>query len=448
MLGNIISALGPRFEADVLTIREQDMGYVQKIRKQRLLRVPVGGTYIERVESFQRALSRQLDGDEYDIIHFRSPWEGATIATKREYFDAKYVYEPAHVLPFNTSSAIKTKYMELEKESLELADLVIVSSKWAAKQLELSGYNKPIQVVYPFVNTNLFDWDVTIGLSPMDIVWTDNFDNIKSILFVLNSFAKIKLHKPAFTAGIIGPIDDSIADKITDFMEKNGLSENIKFFGAIDEESLPLIISRGTVGIVPPPTHITSLFRREDSINSVEYMACKVPLVAPDTPFINEITMDGEMAYLYDPNSSNSLAAQILTAIDKSEKFDDKTEIAYNNSREKFSASSMRRKIVKAYARLLPPLQQSEDGVFDSNGIYKSSTISWQGQQTSSTGVGSNRPTGPLFTQDTEEKVQSEITLQIDEIEFEASGTLLGASYDDHNPDLHDETTDPIIPVD
>ena len=48
--------------------------------KTRMLRVPVVGSLPEKVEMFRRAIRRQLEGEEYDVVHLRSAWGGRAVA--------------------------------------------------------------------------------------------------------------------------------------------------------------------------------------------------------------------------------------------------------------------------------------------------------------------------------------------------------------------------------
>ena len=92
----VLKALAARFQVDVLTIRTADMGYVERYRRTRMLRVPVGtGPRQEQVEAFRRAVKRQLEGTEYDLIHFRSAYGGVPICQLKEHLDCKLVFEVA-----------------------------------------------------------------------------------------------------------------------------------------------------------------------------------------------------------------------------------------------------------------------------------------------------------------------------------------------------------------
>lgn len=437
ILGNIIKALGPRFDADVLTIRESDMGYIEKVNRTRLLRVPVGEQYSQQVEAFQRAISRQLDSDEYDIIHFRSPWAGNVIAQKLQYFDSKIIYEPALGRNLMADATMSTRLEEMEQISIDLADLIIVASTYQATYLkEKLGVTKPIHIIAPGVDVDQFDWDVTTGLTRMDLIWVDNFNDLSITDFVFNSLSRIIKTKPDFRAGLVGSVNHEIASELMKQVEKAGLIDAIKFFGPQDIEALPLLMSRAKMGLVSPHINYNTLIPRFDCMNILEYMSCRTVTIAPSNPFTTEITQNGSLAYLYNSALPDSLTYCIESILSDPEKAAETARTAYYTTRNRYTASEMRRRMLYAYAELLPPIS-IEDGLL-SQADDRPHTISWQGKKTSSTGPGSHVPT--VLTEGQSDV--NEISLDIDDIEFEASGVLLGMDVE-----KHDEETDPFQPV-
>src|SRR6185295_10865475 len=77
---NVLKALAGRYQVDVLTIKTGELPFVEKFMKTRMLRVPVGqGALGEQVDAFRRAVKRQLEGEEYDVVHLRSAWGGRAV---------------------------------------------------------------------------------------------------------------------------------------------------------------------------------------------------------------------------------------------------------------------------------------------------------------------------------------------------------------------------------
>ena len=443
LLGNLISALSPRFEADILTIRESELGYIEKFRKHRLLRVPVGGTYMQKVESFQRAISRQLDGDEYDIIHFRSPWEGHTLAQNRQTLDARFIYEPSLSLPLDCAEELQKTFVKLDRQSMDMADLIIVPSLHQEQVLRADPSLAPkLRLIPTGVDVNLFDFEHTTGLSPLDVIWVDNFNDWTATKLVFDGLARLKETRRELTIGLVGPITTAFANDLVGLIARLGLSENVKFFGVQEEEDLPLLISRGRVALVGPRGPGPGALPREDCLNLLEYMACRTPVVAPRLPYVTEVTSDGELARLYAPESAIELSRALLYVLNNPEKAVDMAELAYETVREEYTAAASRRRLVDLYADLLAPLI-SEDSVVTAGsrpGRRKDSSISWQGQRTSSTGVGSPVPVNSPIDDGFHAGDMDTANLNFEDLRFEASGVLLGGS-------LEDEPTNPSHPA-
>lgn len=436
LLGNLISALSGRFEADILTIRESELGYVEKFRKHRLLRVPVGGTYMQKVESFQRAISRQLDGDEYDVIHFRSPWEGHILLQNHTQIDAIFIYEPSLSLPPQTPKDIVDTFVELDRMSLDLADLILVSSEHQARQLRMNPkWASKVRVVHAGIDVNLFDVQHVGGLPLMDIIWVDNFMDLSASALVFDGLARLREQKPDLQVGLVGPIAKPLVDPLVGFISRYQLSECVKFFGVQEDEDLPLLICRAKVGLVGPRMPSPGAFLREDCINLLEYMACHVPVVAPRLPYIADITENGELARLYMPDNALDLSKNLLYMLNNPDKASRIAQDAYDTVRDKYTAAGMRRAFISVYADLMASFMTIEGTTAPeelSRPVRRrDSTLSWRGHRTSSTGVGSPVPVDspiddglPLYEMDT-------ANINIDELQFAASGVLLGIPLED-----------------
>src|SRR6478609_5254530 len=90
---NVLKALAPRYSVDVLTLRAGTMPFQERFMKTRMLRVPVVGPLPEQVDMFRRAIRRQLEGEEYDVVHLRSAWGGQAVLSGIQ--SGRFVYEVA-----------------------------------------------------------------------------------------------------------------------------------------------------------------------------------------------------------------------------------------------------------------------------------------------------------------------------------------------------------------
>src|SRR5579872_1955237 len=95
-LENVCKALGPRHIVDVLTVRGFEQLSVERTHRARILRVPVGnGDLATRVDTFRRALKRQLESSEYDAVHARDGWCAGVLDSAKGTLGFKLVFEIA-----------------------------------------------------------------------------------------------------------------------------------------------------------------------------------------------------------------------------------------------------------------------------------------------------------------------------------------------------------------
>jgi len=90
-----------------------------------------------------------------------------------------------------------------------------------------------------------------------------------------------------------------------------GLSDRVKFAGAVSDSELPDHYRLADVFAFP------SIDRSEAfGIAALEAMSCGVPVVASDLPGVRTIVRDGETGYLVKPGSVSALAARLADILD------------------------------------------------------------------------------------------------------------------------------------
>jgi len=154
---NVLKALAPRYSVDVLTLRAGTMPFQERFMKTRMLRVPVVGALPEKVEMFRRAIRRQLEGEEYDVVHLRSAWGGRAILAGTT---GRLVYEVARSPegePRAADEALSEALAAEETLCLERADLILAPTETARDVLTTRGLGARVEVVPPGVDIDQFD---------------------------------------------------------------------------------------------------------------------------------------------------------------------------------------------------------------------------------------------------------------------------------------------------
>src|SRR5262249_18266828 len=129
-LRNVVKALAPRFAVEVMALKGTDQPVVERYLKARLLRVPAHAQSLaDQIDAFRRAVRRQLDGEEYDVVHFRDAWSGLPICERKAELSARLVYDVAlspQGEPRAADGELAAALFESESFCLERADLILV----------------------------------------------------------------------------------------------------------------------------------------------------------------------------------------------------------------------------------------------------------------------------------------------------------------------------------
>jgi Glycosyltransferase Family 4 len=89
-----LKALPDRFSVVVLSVKTPDHSHIEKYQGARLLRVPVGaGDLASRIQSFERAVRRQLESEEYALVHFTDPFGGYALCELKDDYGYRLIYE-------------------------------------------------------------------------------------------------------------------------------------------------------------------------------------------------------------------------------------------------------------------------------------------------------------------------------------------------------------------
>src|SRR5690349_13887100 len=161
-LRHVIRALTPHHTVDLLVVREGEQAYVERKGSVRVLRVPTHDADLRaQIQAFQRALKRQLDGADYDVVHCRDSWSCIPVLEARSRMGYAVVYDLTRS-PIGESALdpeLDAQYGRDEEACLLAADLVLAPTTAAVKALR--GRGAPERVVFspPGVDVDRFDWD-------------------------------------------------------------------------------------------------------------------------------------------------------------------------------------------------------------------------------------------------------------------------------------------------
>ncbi|HEX9101125.1 MAG TPA: glycosyltransferase family 4 protein [Polyangia bacterium] len=353
---NVLKALAPRYAVDVLTIRAGTMPFQERFMKTRMLRVPVVGTLPEKVEAFRRAIRRQLEGEEYDVLHLRSAWGGRAALAGTS---GRLVYEIARSPegePRAADAALSEALAAEEQMCLERADLILAPTETARDVLTTRGLGARVEVVPPGVDIDQFDWEPTASVDRVPrVLYAGRIGGGRGLRTLLRALQIVRRRRPVKLV-LAGAVDDGFAPLLDEAIADAELAGDVERLGAIDHDDMPRVIAQATVCVAPAaPDSERPLATFPTKL--LEYMACRRAVVAPRRAAVQEVVTDGQDGLLFTPGDEMDLGRQLGRLLDDGVLRERVAEAGYDRVRARHPASAARRRLLEAYARLLPPSQ-------------------------------------------------------------------------------------------
>ena len=358
-LHNVIKALAPRYELDVMSLRAGDLPYVEKYLNARMLRVPVGDVDIrEQVEVFRRAVRRQIEGNEYDVIHFRSAYGGKPICERREYLESRLVFEVA-ISPFAqprpADASLTATVAEEERYCLACSDLVLASSTLAANHLVAMSPGLSVSVLTQGVDVDFFDWEEAPPKSQRHVVYAGRIGPGRGVRTLLKAFAEVVAQVDACLV-MVGPVEGGFEVDLATSIEELGLQGKVTHVGAVKHVDMPRMLALADVSVAPRVPDSTNQPLAGYPNKVLESMACRRATVVPRCPLMEEIAGEWPCFGFFQGDSAGDLAGVLLRLLTDEQERRIVADAAYERIRSAFTASSTRRNLISSYRALLPNL--------------------------------------------------------------------------------------------
>jgi glycosyltransferase involved in cell wall biosynthesis len=350
-LRHVIRALTSLHSVDLLVAREGDQAYVERQGSVRVLRVPThDGDPRSQIQAFQRALKRQLDGADYDVVHCRDSWSGIPVLEARSRLGYAMVYDLARSPLGETTldAELDAQYTRDEEACLIAADLVLAPTPAAVKALQ--GRGKPERVVLsPLgVDVDRFDWDDPPAGGPPRILYVGTIDPGRGVRVLVRAMATIVREVDARLV-IAGSMAPRFEQPLRDQIRELGLAEKIEIIPPVDHDQLPALLATATVCAVPAAADLTPSPTVVFPTKLLEYMACRRAVVAPRRETLAHVVEHNREALLFEPGDPVDLARKVLRLIGEPLLRDRIAHNAYERVRREFTASAARRALRSAY---------------------------------------------------------------------------------------------------
>ena len=351
-LRHVIRALTPMHAVDLLVVREADQGYVERQGSVRILRVPAPELELKaQIQAFQRALKRQLEGAEYDVVHCRDAWSGLTVLEARARLGYAVVYDltRAPVGESTLDAELDAQYGRDEEACALAADVVLTPTLAATRSMESHGTPDRVFLTPPGVDVDRFDWDEAPTGGPPRIVYAGSLDAGRGVRVLIRAMAAIVREVDARLV-LAGPmVSPKFEQALKEAIRELGLTAQVELLGVVDHDQIPALLATASVCVLPAASDLTPNPMVVFPTKLLEYMACKRPIVAPRRETVQQVVEHGREALLFEPGDPIDLARKVLRILGEPALGMQLAAGAYERVRRDFTASAARRAIQKVY---------------------------------------------------------------------------------------------------
>ncbi len=347
-----MKALVKHHKVDVLVLRRGEQAYVERAGSARILRVPVpDGEILGRVEAFRRALRRQLEGADYDIVHVSDGWSGQTVLELQSQLKYAVVYDAGRsplTGPLPLGVSVVSELQRAEAECATRADLVLAPTEPARQLLSGSLNSNRVHLVAPGVDVDLFDWDVPPTKGPSQILYVGTLSQGRGIQVLLGAMLELVRRTDAELV-LVGRSGREFRQNLTATLRELDLGSRVTLRGVLDHSRVPELIAQATICVAPaaPDTANNRLALYPTKI--LEYLACQRLVVAPRRNSVSLLLRHEQTGLLFEPGQPTDLADTLERAMKDHDLRVRVARAGYDLVRQAHSASSTRRALIRAY---------------------------------------------------------------------------------------------------
>gem|GEM_PF-1294338 len=353
-LRHVVRALASH-TVDLLVVRDADQPYVERQGAGRLLRVPTHDADLRsQVQAYQRALRRQLEGADYDVVHCQDAWGASPVLEARDRFGYAVVLDLARGAFDDRSAMDPDLAAQLERDeeaSLLAADLVLVPTEPARRYAITRGRPERVVLSPPGVDVDRFDWDEAPPSGPPLLLYVGAMGPGRGVRTLLRAMVELARTTPAHLA-MVGPIVTGFEPVLRAAIAELGLGARVDVRAPVDHDLMPALIATASLCVVPVAAELLPRPFALYPTRLLEYMACRRAVVAPRRGTVGMLVDHGREGLLFAPGDPVDLARKLHRLVEDAGLRDRLAGNGYDRVRREFTASAARRAVRNAYAEL------------------------------------------------------------------------------------------------
>ena len=354
-LRHVVRALSPAHAVDLLVVKAGDQAYVERQGQVRILRVPThDDAPAAQIHAFQRALRRQLDGADYDVVHCRDGWSGVVVLEARPRLGHAVVYDVTRGPDggVGRDRELEAPPARAEEACLLAADLVLVPTEIARRHAAGRGRPDRVALAPPGVDVDRFDWESPPPTGGPRIIYVGAIEPGRGLRVLIRAMADVARHTSASLV-LAGPIAPGFEPVIRAAIADLGLASRVELIGPVEHDEVPGLLATATVCVAAAAAEVGQRPLATWPTKLLEYLACRRAVVAPPRGSVGMLVEHGKEAMLFTPGDALDLARKLVRVLEDPPLRERLASAGYERVRRDFTASAARRAIRAAYERLV-----------------------------------------------------------------------------------------------
>lgn len=321
-LTEYLKVLGGKYETVVISKKDADKSHIERYYGARLLRVPMSGDFQAQLQSFERALKRQLESEEYSVVHCFEPFGGYVAAASHAELGYGLVYDalsfPSVDLPsidpaYSSDKRLLARARRQELFCLMNADAVLLGSQVSAAYVRGLGIDDellhpmraPVDLA-PYQSTK-----VPPDGKPMRLLHLGSEAAYHELHVVIEAMA-LAAQKHELKLTVIGPQSPVHHPALQRMVEERHLTTKVDFQPPVAHDDLYKVVAAADVGLLTVEDGERSRVVGASLARAAEYLAGGRPIIAADLPLVREL-VPAEACIFYHPGDARSLAQAMAT---------------------------------------------------------------------------------------------------------------------------------------
>ncbi len=322
-ISSFIQAAATRYQVVVLSTKTPEHSHIERYHGSRLLRVPVGsGDLASRIQTFDRAVRRQVDSEDYAVACFADPFGGYPLCELRKNTGYRLIYDAASFpsVELKDQSPLlagdrrfMAKLRRQELFCLMNSDRVLTGSEVTRRYVEQLGVaSANIQVVRTPVELAAFapPEGNSPDRSPMKVLYLGSELPWQGVPLLIRALEKA-LPRAPMSLTLAGPAHPDWHGPVEDLIDEKGLGQVVKLLPAVPHAQLPELLHAHDVCVAP----LTDCDRNRLQGGAVakisEALAAGRALVAADLPLTRELC-PADATVFFKPDDAGALADRLV----------------------------------------------------------------------------------------------------------------------------------------